>query len=79
MGKELTGMCGAVSLKCSRPKKIAGNQSGYFTVVPPQLLPAPAVQPKQCESKTISRSARRSSWKSHMVFGSPLLTGMFSI
>ena len=51
----------------------------WATVAPPQLDPAPAVQPKQCRSTTIDRDSSASRLKSAMWRGTPGSTGMSSI
>ncbi len=56
-----------------------GVSRHYATVAPPQLDPAPAVQPKQCRSTTIDRDSSASRSKSAMCRGTPGSTGMSSI
>ena len=48
-------------------------------VAPPQLEPAPAVQPKQWRSVTMSRDSRAARLKSRMCRGADLATGISSI
>ena len=58
---------------------LRGVSGRYATVAPPQLDPAPAVQPKQWRSTTMDRDSSASRSKSAMCRGTPGSTGMSSI
>lgn len=62
-----------------RTPSLRGVSGRYATVAPPQLDPAPAVQPKQWRSTTMDRDSSASRSKSAMCRGTPGSTGMSSI